>query len=62
MSGEISLEDGPEPAGLSGIVGDPTGAVFAGRFLRGLNPVCITIEAVLEEVLSAPAEDWRKPF
>ena len=28
---------------------DPTGAVWAGRFARGLNPVCITIEAVLEE-------------
>jgi len=43
-------------------VGAPTGAVWAGRFARGLNPVCITIEAVLEELLAAPEEDWRRPF
>jgi hypothetical protein len=30
--------------------------------VRALNPVCITIEAVLEELLVAPEEDWRKPF
>ena len=36
LSGEISLdEDGVEPAGVSGVVGDPTGAVWAGRFARG---------------------------
>src|SRR3954470_9870322 len=62
LSGEISLEEGAEPAGVSGVVGDPTGAVWAGRFVRGLNPVCITIEAVLEELLAAPEEDWRNPF
>jgi uncharacterized protein len=63
LSGEISVEeDGIEPAGISGIVGDPTGAVWAGRFARGLNPVCITIEAVLEELLTAPEESWRTPF
>ena len=63
LSGEISLEEGGvEPAGISGVVGDPTGAVWAGRFVRGLNPVCITIEAVLEELLPAPEEDWRRPF
>jgi uncharacterized protein len=63
LSGEISLEeDGVEPAGVSGVVGDPSGAIWAGRFVRGLNPVCITIEAVLEELLAAPEEDWRRPF
>jgi uncharacterized protein len=63
LSGELSLEEGGvEPAGVSGVVGDPTGAVWAGRFVRGLNPVCITIEAVLEELLTAPEEDWRRPF
>ena len=62
-AGEISLEEnGVEPAGISGVVGDPTGAIWAGRFVRGLNPVCITIEAVLEELLLAPEEDWRRPF
>jgi uncharacterized protein len=63
MSGEISLdENGVEAAGVSGVVGDPTGAVWAGHFVRGQNPVCITIEAVLEELLVAPEEDWRRPF
>jgi predicted DNA-binding protein with PD1-like motif len=63
LSGEISLDEkGVAPAGVSGVVGDPTGAVWAGRFVRGLNPVCITIEAVLEELLVAPEEDWRNPF
>ena len=34
-----------------------------GRSIRArANPVCITIEAVLEELLVAPEEDWRKPF
>jgi uncharacterized protein len=63
LSGEISLDDdGVEPVGVSGVVGDPTGAVWAGRFVRGLNPVCVTIEAILEELLAAPEEDWRRPF
>jgi uncharacterized protein len=63
LSGEISLdEDGVEAAGISGVVGDPTGAVWAGHFVRGLNPVCVTIEAVLEELLTAPEESWRTPF
>jgi hypothetical protein len=30
--------------------------------VRGLNPVCVTIEAILEELLAAPEEDWRRPF
>ena len=62
MSGEISLEQGVEAAGIWGVVGDPTGAVWAGRFVRGLNLVCITVEAVLEELVPAPEEDWRRPF
>jgi uncharacterized protein len=44
-------ELGPDGAGVSGVVGDPAGHVTAGRFLRGANPVCVTIEAVLEEIL-----------
>ncbi len=47
LSGEL----GPDAAGLSGVVGDAAGKVSAGRFLRGGNPVCVTIEAVLEELL-----------
>ena len=44
-------ELGPDVASISGVVGDPAGHVSAGRFLRGANPVCVTIEAVLEEIL-----------
>jgi uncharacterized protein len=63
LSGEICLDEGSvKAAGISGVVGDPAGAIWAGRFVRGQNPVCITIEAVLEELLSAPEEDWRRPF
>jgi uncharacterized protein len=63
LSGEISLDDaGVEPAGISGVVADPSGNVWAGHFVRGLNPICMTIEAVLEELLSEPDEDWRKAF
>ena len=52
ISGEISLGDGPS-AGLSGLVGDTDGAVWSGRFLPGQNPVCVTVEVVLEEILVA---------
>jgi predicted DNA-binding protein with PD1-like motif len=43
-------EIGPGTTTLSGLVGDPSGAVSGGRFLPGANPVCITVEAVLEEI------------
>jgi len=46
MVGE--LQDGV--ADLHGTVGDPTGQVHAGRFLRGRNPVCITVELALESL------------
>jgi hypothetical protein len=63
LSNEIFPEKGRvEPAGISGVVGEPTGAIWAGRFGRGLNPVYVTTEAVLEELLPAPEEDWRTPF
>lgn len=45
MVGEI--QDGA--ADLHGAVGDPDGRLYAGRFLRGGNPVCITVELVIEE-------------
>jgi uncharacterized protein len=35
-------------ADLHGTVGDPDGRVYGGRFLRGRNPVCITVELALE--------------
>src|SRR3954454_16729791 len=43
LSGQISLEDAVERAGISRVVCDPTGPIWAGRFVRGLNPVRITI-------------------
>jgi predicted DNA-binding protein with PD1-like motif len=57
ISGEIALDDdGTDPAaGVSGLVGDTDGAVWSGRFLAGQNPVCVTVEAVLEEILATPA-------
>jgi predicted DNA-binding protein with PD1-like motif len=56
ISGEIALDDdGADPAaGVSGLVGDTDGAVWSGRFLAGQNPVCVTVEAVLEEILATP--------
>ena len=50
VSGEIAL-DADGAAGLSGLVADRDGAVWAGRFLPGRNPVCVTVEAVLEELV-----------
>jgi len=35
------------------LVGDTAGAVWSGRFLTGQNPVCVTVEAVLEEIVEA---------
>ena len=46
MVGEI--HDGE--ASLHGTVGDPSGRVYAGRFIRGRNPVCITVELVVEAI------------
>jgi uncharacterized protein len=63
MSGEISLdEEGAHAVGVSGVVGDTTGAVWAGRFAPGQNLVCVTMEVVLEEILIAPEEHFRSPF
>lgn len=37
-------------ASLHGAVGDPDGRVYAGRFVRGRNPVCITVELAIESL------------
>lgn len=50
MTGEISRG----VATLHGAVGDPEGRVYAGRFIRGRNPICITVECVLEELSPSP--------
>ncbi len=62
LSGEVSLNDpqnGGPAAGISGVVGDTTGAVWAGRFLPGENPVCVTVEAVIEEILECITSDGK---
>jgi predicted DNA-binding protein with PD1-like motif len=41
-------EVGPDGASLHGVVADPDARVYAGRFVRGRNPVCITVELALE--------------
>lgn len=50
MVGEV----GPDGAALHGTVGDPDGRIYAGRFLRGRNPVCITVELAIESLDAAP--------
>jgi uncharacterized protein len=57
LSGEIALDSaqaGGPAVGVSGLVGDTSGAVWSGRFVSGQNLVCVTVEAVLEEILVAP--------
>ncbi|HBI18628.1 MULTISPECIES: PCC domain-containing protein [unclassified Brevundimonas] len=51
LSGEIVLAEGATSAGISGVVGETTGDVWAGRFTPGRNLVCVTAEIVIEEVI-----------
>jgi predicted DNA-binding protein with PD1-like motif len=48
--------DGKPRALLSGSVSDPEARVYGGTFLRGANPICITLELVLQEWLPAAPE------
>ncbi len=50
LSGEVrSDEHGVPVANIHGTIADTEGKVFGGRFISGRNPVCITVELVLEE-------------
>jgi predicted DNA-binding protein with PD1-like motif len=52
LAGEVrSDESGTPCASLSGVVADPEGKVYGGKFIAGLNPICITFEVTLEEWL-----------
>lgn len=52
MAGEVRPgPDGRPRADLAGTVGDPDARVYGGRFVRGGNPICITLELVLQEWL-----------
>ena len=55
LTGEVA--PGPEGrphAALSGTVCDSEGQVRGGRFRRGENVICITLELVLQEWLESP--------
>jgi len=50
MNGEISCDESGSPVTrASGMVMGMDGAFFAGRFVTGRNPACMTVEAVIEE-------------
>ncbi len=51
LKGTLSSENGSPEATLTGALVDDDGTVFAGRFIRGKAPVCITAELCLEEWL-----------
>jgi predicted DNA-binding protein with PD1-like motif len=52
LAGEVrSDENGTPCASLSGVVAGPDGKVYGGRFVLGLNPICVTFEVTLEEWL-----------
>ncbi|MFA7437185.1 PPC domain-containing DNA-binding protein [Castellaniella sp.] len=50
LQGEVrATPHGLPEARLAGVVMDLQGQFHAGRFVRGRNPACMTIEVVLEE-------------
>ncbi len=54
LSGELrSGTDGETTADLRGTIADGKAQVYGGRFRRGENPICITLELVLQEWMPA---------
>ncbi len=54
MAGDLRRgPDGLPRVALSGSVADRDGRVFGGLFRRGENPICITVELVLQEWIPA---------
>jgi len=52
LNGDVCLDqNGDLIANLSGIISRPDQQVFGGRFVKGENIICITIELVLQEWL-----------
>lgn len=50
LAGELRPgADGSPRANLRGTVSDSDATVYGGLFLRGANPICITLELVLQE-------------
>lgn len=57
LAGEVrSDENGTPCASLTGVVADPEGKTFGGRFVLGRNPICVTFEITLEEWLPDTTE------
>lgn len=56
LAGEVrSNESGTPCASLTGVVAGPDGNVYGGKFVLGLNPICVTFEVTLEEWLPDPS-------
>jgi uncharacterized protein len=54
LAGEVRPDsEGNLRADLRGTVADGNAKVFGGRFRRGENPICITLELVLQEWVPA---------
>lgn len=52
LAGEVRSDAAGAPrADLRGTVADGKAQVYGGRFRRGANPICITLELVLQEWL-----------
>jgi predicted DNA-binding protein with PD1-like motif len=52
LAGEVRPGAGGAPeADLRGTIADGKAQVYGGRFRRGANPICITLELVLQEWL-----------
>lgn len=58
LAGEVRPgADGAPAAELRGTIADGKAQVYGGRFRRGANPICITLELVLQEWLPAGGGD-----
>lgn len=58
LGGELRPDrHGRTRAHLQGTICDGEARVYGGRFVRGANPVCITLELVLEEWLPEGEEE-----
>ncbi len=54
LTGEVRADDEGRPnAYLQGTISDSDAKVYGGFFLKGANPICITLELVLQEWIPA---------
>ncbi|MEX0758796.1 MAG: PPC domain-containing DNA-binding protein [Tistlia sp.] len=58
LAGELRTDDNGRPhAYLQGTIADAEARIYGGRFVRGANPIGITLELVLQEWLPEEDED-----